>query len=54
MTWKGLNPIVQLSHQIYEKGISLGKAAMRIVKERLNRNPKLPKWDIFISPALMG
>ncbi len=51
MTWKALNPIVQLSHQVYKKGVSLGKAAMRIVEERFERNPLLPKWDFFISPV---
>ena len=25
MTWKGLHPIVELSEQVYEKGISLGQ-----------------------------
>jgi hypothetical protein len=41
------HPIVQLSNQIYEKGISLSKHAMREVE----RNPELPKWDILIQPA---
>jgi hypothetical protein len=29
MTWKGLHPIVQLSKDIHEKGISLTKKAMK-------------------------
>ncbi len=51
MTWKGIHPIVQLNNQIYEKGISLSKQAMREVEYRLERNPELPKWDILIQPA---
>lgn len=50
MTWKGLNPLVEISKKIYEKGVSLGKSAMRSVEERLKRNPLLPKWDILITP----
>ena len=46
MTWKGLHPVVELSHTVYEKGISLGKAAMRAVEARLKRDATLPKYDI--------
>ncbi len=46
-----LHPIVELSHNVYEKGISLGKDAMQLVEARLERNPLLPKWDILIQPA---
>ena len=51
MTWKGLHPVVKLSHNVYHKGISLGKAAMEAVEARLKRNPQLPKYDILIEPA---
>jgi len=51
MTWKGIHPVVQLSKTIYEKGIALSKAAMRSVEARLERNPRLPKWDILIRPV---
>ena len=50
MTWKGLHPIVKLSKDIYEKGISLTKKAMKAVESRLHRNPDLPKWDILVYP----
>lgn len=50
MTWKGLQPIVQLSKRIYEKGISLTKKAMKAIENRLHRNPDLPKWDILVRP----
>jgi hypothetical protein len=54
MRWKGTHPIVEVSHKIYEKGISLTKAAMKSVEERLKRNPELPKWDILIEPMLLS
>jgi len=50
MTWKGLHPVVNLSRTVYEKGISLSKAAMAAVEARLKRDPKLPKYDILINP----
>ncbi len=51
MTWKGIHPVVELSHTVYEKGISLTKQAMLAVESRLERNPLLPKWDILIRSA---
>jgi hypothetical protein len=51
MTWKGLHPVVELSRKVYDKGISLGKAAMQAVEARLKRDPQLPKYDILINPA---
>jgi len=52
MLWKGIHPIVKVSAVIYEKGISLTKAAMRAIEKRLIRNPLLPKYDIFIEPLV--
>ena len=51
MTWKGIHPVVALSRKVYQKGISLGKAAMQAVEARLERHPELPKYDILINPA---
>lgn len=51
MTWKGLQPVVELSRQVYTKGIALGKVAMEAVEARLKRDPQLPKYDIVIHPA---
>jgi len=51
MTWKGIHPVVELSREVYEKGVSLSREAMKAVEERLERNPLLPKWDILIRPA---
>jgi hypothetical protein len=50
MTWKGLHPSVKLNLKTYKRGISLTKKAMRLIERRLERNPLLPKWDIFIRP----
>ena len=52
MKWKGIHPIVDVSTAVYERGISITKAAMKAVEKRLNRNPELPKWDIYIEPQL--
>lgn len=51
MTWKEIHLRVELSHTLYQKGVSLSKAAMRLVEARLERNPLLPKWDILIRPV---
>jgi hypothetical protein len=51
MIWKGIHPIVQVNDQIYEKGISPSKRAMREVERSLKRNSELRKWDILIQPA---
>ena len=50
MTWKGIRPIVELSDQMYQKGVRLSQRAMRAVEARLERHPELPKWDILIQP----
>jgi hypothetical protein len=52
MTWQGIHPIVALSYKMYQKGVSLGKAAMQVVEARLKRDPNLPKYDIVINPRL--
>ena len=51
MTWKGMQPVVNLSKTIHQKGISLSKVAMQAIEARLERNPILPKWDILIRPG---
>jgi hypothetical protein len=50
MTWKGLHPVVELSHQVYQKGVRLNKKAMEAVAARLERDPQLPQYDILIQP----
>ena len=51
MTWKGLHPVVELSRQIYQKGVTLGRQAMAVVEARLERDENLPRYDILIQPA---
>jgi hypothetical protein len=51
MTWKGINPVVELSRKVYAKGVTLSKTARQAVEARLERNPLFPKWDILIHPA---
>lgn len=48
MTWKGIQPVVNLSKETYETGITLTKKAMKEIEAQLERNPLLPKWDILI------
>ena len=51
MTWKGLHPVVELSRQVYQKGVKLGKQALAALEARLERDVNLPKYDILIQPA---
>ena len=51
MTWKGIKPLVTLSHKVYAKGVTLIKTAMQAIEARLERDPLLPKWDIHIHPV---
>ena len=51
MTWKGWHPVVERSHQGYQKGVRLSKKAMEAVEARLERDPTLPQYDILIQPA---
>jgi hypothetical protein len=51
MTWQGLQPVVALSRKGSQRGIALGKQALRAVENRLERHPELPKWDILLRPA---
>lgn len=51
MTWKGLHPVVEVSRQVYQKGVRLSKKAMAAVEARLERDAQLPKYDILIQPA---
>jgi hypothetical protein len=43
--------VIGLSREVYQKGIALGKRAMRAVEKRLKRHPQLPKLDILIRPS---
>jgi hypothetical protein len=51
MTWTGMPPIVELSLQVYQKGVALSKRARQAVEARLARHPELPRWDLLIHPV---
>lgn len=53
MTWNGLHPLIKTTQKAYQKGIALGKAAMRSVEQYIQRNPLLPKWDLLICPHVV-
>jgi len=51
MTWKGQPPeVLQLPDRDYPNGVKLTKKQMQPWEDRLQRNPKLPKYDITITP----
>jgi Rhodopirellula transposase DDE domain len=53
MTWRGVRPIVHLLDRVYQKGVTLTKAAFRPIAERLKRSETLPKWSLVI-PSTSG
>jgi Rhodopirellula transposase DDE domain len=50
MTWKGVQPIVELVTTTYHTGVKLTPEAMAAIEALLNRNPFLGKWFIDIVP----
>jgi len=42
---------VELRHQVYQKGVRVSKKAMEVVEARLERDLKLPQYDILIQPT---
>ncbi len=50
MTWKGTRPSVALVTTVYERGVTLTKAAMAAVETNLTRHPTLGKWFLDIHP----
>ena len=53
MTWKAINPIVNLLDKFYPKGVKLEKSEMADIEPYIIRSPELPKWDITIVPDLV-
>ena len=51
MTGKGMPPIVALSRQGSQTGVTLSKRAMRAVDNRLTCHPELPRWNMLIQPV---
>lgn len=48
MTWKGINPVVQLLDKTYLKPSEISLKEFKELGTFLTRNPHLPKWDIQI------
>lgn len=54
MTWKGINPVVKLIEDVYEKGVKLTKKAFGVFEKRLLRDEQLPKYSVIIQPRQSG
>jgi hypothetical protein len=52
MTWKGMQPVVELVTTTYRTGVKLTKKAMNKVETQLQRLPGLDKWFVDIYPPL--
>jgi len=50
MTWKGIHPVVELVHKVYQTGVCLTKKAMQALEERLERLQGLERWFVKIRP----
>ena len=44
MTWTGKFPRVELVNEVYQKGIRLSAAEMKLIEQRVRRDPELGKW----------
>jgi transposase len=50
MTWKGMEPVVELVTTTYKTGVKLTQQAMNKVEKQLQRQPGLGKWFVDIYP----
>jgi hypothetical protein len=50
MTWKGLNPVVELVNTTYKKGIKVAKKMFKSITDRIDRDALLPKYYVTIQP----
>lgn len=48
MTWNGRNPEVEQVSKVYSKGVRLSPAQMKVVEQRVTRDPSLGKWFVDI------
>ena len=53
MTWKGVNPVVKIISDLYQKGIKISKEAMNTLNEGFNRLKGLEKWFIIVRPQIL-
>jgi transposase len=50
MTWKGVQPLVELVTTSYKTGVKLSKEAMAALETQVERLPELEKWFVDIVP----
>lgn len=50
MTYRGINPVVELVRKVYERGVSLSKKEMKPIERELMRKKGLEKYFIAIQP----
>ena len=50
MTYKSINPVVQLVKGVYETGHKLTKKVMKVYEDMIERLPRLENWFVDISP----
>ncbi len=54
MTWKGLEPVVDVLVSIYKKGVWIGKKGFQYIADRITRHLLLPKYYVTIQPQEGG
>jgi len=52
MTWKGLQPVVDVLETTYNKSVHVTKKAFQAIAQRLQRDEALPKYFVRITPAI--
>lgn len=50
MTWKGLEPVVEVLESIYKKGVCISKKGFQSIADRITRHLLLPKYYVTIQP----
>jgi len=50
MTWKGLEPVVEVLETFYKKGVSIGKKGFQSIADRITRHLLLPKYYVTSQP----
>ena len=54
MTWKGVQPLVDLVTTTYKTGVKLTKEAMAALETQVKRLPELEKWFVDIVPPKLA
>ena len=50
MTWRGNNPAIGLSGEIYQTGKTVKKETMKIYEQMIERSEQIGKWLVTITP----